>query len=235
VMEGGDTGGYSHGVLKSMTNDECHSSFHFVFVRGWLLSSVGASFPYMGGRFRTWVVVAWWWWWRSAVASLSISLPRRCQRRGTWLPCQQRKWGEGVFTHLLVVVAASDVAPQCRWRGGGVGRSSPLVGGVLLSCCCCGMVVVCCNRGCGESLLSSVMAADVAFLHRSDGVLACPGGCQWWAVVWRRWVGVVGGRCGWALWVGVVSGHREWASWVGIVGGGGWWWWWLRKKEVVVC
>ena len=180
-----------------------------VSIHGWLLLSVGTSFPYTGGRFHTWAVVMWWWWWWSAVAGLSISLPRRCQRRGTWLPSQQRKWGEGVFTHLLVVVAASDVAPQCRWRGGGVGRSSPLVGGVLLSCCCCGMVVVCCNRGCGESLLSSVMAADVAFLHRSDGVLACQGGCQWWAVVWRRWVGVVGGHHGW--------------------------WWWLRKKEVVVC
>jgi len=116
VMEGGDTGGYSHGVLKSMTNNECRSSFHFVFVCRRSLSSVGASFPYTGGRFRTWaVVVWWWWWWRSAVAGLSISLPRCCQRRGTWLPCQQRKWGEGVFTHLLVVVAASDVAPRCHW------------------------------------------------------------------------------------------------------------------------
>jgi len=136
-----------------------------------------------------------------------------------------KKVGEGVFTHLLVVVAASDVAPRCHWQGGGVGRSSPLVplvGGVLSSCHCCGMVIVCCSRGCGESSLSSVVAADVAFLHRSDGVPACPGGCQWWAVVWQRWVGVV-------------SGHREWVSWVGIVGGGGWWWWWLRKKEVVVC
>jgi len=29
-MEGGDTGGYSHGVLKSMTNNKCHSSFHSI-------------------------------------------------------------------------------------------------------------------------------------------------------------------------------------------------------------
>jgi len=57
VMEGGDTGGYSHGVLKSMTNDECCSSFHFVFLPRRSLSSVGMSFPYMGGHFRTWAVV----------------------------------------------------------------------------------------------------------------------------------------------------------------------------------
>jgi len=197
VMEGGDTGGYS--------------------LPGWLLSSVGTSFPYAGGRFRmwavvfergrsfsnvggrsrTWAVVAWWWWWQSAVAGLSTWLPCRCQQCGTWLPCQQRKWGEGVFTHLLVVVAASDVAPRCHWRGGSVGCSLPLVGGVLSSCHCCGMVVVCCGCGCGESSLSLVVAADMAFLRHSDGVPVCPGGCRWWAVVWRRWVGVVGGRREW--------------------------------------
>jgi len=41
-----------------------------------------------------------------------------------------------VFTHLLVVVAASDMGPRCRWQGGGVGHSSLLVlfmGGVLSS------------------------------------------------------------------------------------------------------
>jgi len=37
VMEGGDTGGYS--------------------LPGWSLSSVGASFPYPGGRFQTWAVI----------------------------------------------------------------------------------------------------------------------------------------------------------------------------------
>jgi len=37
VMEGGDTGGYS--------------------LPGWSLLSVGASFPYAGGRFRMWAVV----------------------------------------------------------------------------------------------------------------------------------------------------------------------------------
>jgi len=125
-------------------------------------------------------------------------------------PVSKESEGRGVFTHLLVVVAASDMAPQCRWQGGGVGCSLPLVGGVLSSCCCCGMVVVCCGCGCGcgESSLSLVVAADVAFWRHSDGVPGCPGGCRWWAVVWRRWVGVVGG-C------------REWALWVGIVGGGG--------------
>jgi len=127
-------------------------------------------------------------------------------------PVSKESGGRGVFTHLLVVVAASDVAPQCRWQGGGVGHLSPLVGGVLLSCHCCGMVVICCGRGCGESLLSSVVAADVVFLCHSDSVPACPGGCWWWAVVWRRWVGVVGGCRGWVSWVGVVGGCHEWVS-----------------------
>jgi len=229
VMEGGDTGGYSHGVLKSMMNDECRSLFRFVFVQGQSLLSVGASFPYTGGHFRMWAIVF-------VCGQLSHSgggggLPWpvsvfRCHvtvsDMAPGFPVSKESGGRGVFTHLLVVIAASDMAPRCRWRGGGVGRSSPLVGGVLSSCHCCGMVVICCGCGCGESSLSSVVAADVAFWHRSDGVLACPGGCWWWAVVWRRWVGIVGG-------------HHEWASWVGIVGGGGWWWWWLRKKEVVVC
>jgi len=79
VMEGGDTGGYSHGVLKSMMNDECRSSFGFVFVPGQSLSSVGMLFPYVGSCFRTWAVVAWWWWWPSAMAGLSIWLPHHCQ------------------------------------------------------------------------------------------------------------------------------------------------------------
>ena len=57
MMEGGDTGGYSHGVLKSMMNDECHSLFCFVFVPRRSLLSVGASFPYVGSRFRTWAVI----------------------------------------------------------------------------------------------------------------------------------------------------------------------------------
>ena len=57
MMEGGDTGGHSHVILKSMTNDECRSSFGLVFVPGWSLSSVGASFPYAGGHFRMWAVV----------------------------------------------------------------------------------------------------------------------------------------------------------------------------------
>ena len=48
---------YSHGVLKSMMNDECHSSFGFVFIPGWSLLSVGTSFPYTGGHFRMWAVV----------------------------------------------------------------------------------------------------------------------------------------------------------------------------------
>jgi len=64
-----------------------------VVVCGRIISICGQSFSNMGGRSRTWVVVTWWWWWRSAMASLSTWLPHRCQRHGTWLPCQQRKWG----------------------------------------------------------------------------------------------------------------------------------------------
>jgi len=43
-----------------------------------------------------------------------------------------------------------------------------------------------------------LLAADMVFLRCSDGVPASPGGCRWWAVavVWRRWVGVVGGGGG---------------------------------------
>ena len=223
-MEGGDTGGYSHGVLKSMTNDKCCSSFRFIFVRGQLLSSVGVSFPYTGGRFRTWALIfvcgrlscggggGGGLLWPVSVFCCHVAV----SDVAPGFPVSKESGGRGVFTHLLVVVAASGVAPQCRWRGGGVGHLSPLVpfvGGVLSSCRCCGMVVICCGCGCGESPLLLVMAADVVFLHCSDGVPACPGGCQWW-----RWCGDDG-----------------WASWVGIMGGGGWWWWWLRKKEVVVC
>ena len=50
-MEGGDTGEYSHGVLKSMMNNECHSSFGFIFIPGWSGSSVGASVSNMGTSF----------------------------------------------------------------------------------------------------------------------------------------------------------------------------------------
>jgi len=194
-MEGGDTGAYSHGVLKSMMNDECRSLFHFVFVRGWLLSSVGASFPYAGSHFRMWAVIFICGWllcggggdglpWLVSVFRCHIAV----SDVAPGFPVSKESGGRGVFTHLLVVIVASDMAPQCRWQGGGVGHLSPLVplvGGVLSSCHCCGMVVVCCGHGCGESSLSLVVAADVAFRHHSDGVPACPGGCWWWAVVWR--------------------------------------------------
>ena len=57
MREGGDTGGYSHGVLKSMMNDECCSLFCFVFIPGQSLSSVGVSFLYAGSHFQMWAVV----------------------------------------------------------------------------------------------------------------------------------------------------------------------------------
>jgi len=56
-MEGGDTGGCSHGVLKSVMNDKCPSSFRFIFIPGRSLSSVGTSFLYAGSHFRTWAVI----------------------------------------------------------------------------------------------------------------------------------------------------------------------------------
>jgi len=76
VMEGGDTGGYSHGVLKSMTNDECCSSFCFVFIPRQSLLSVGMLFPYTGSHFYMWVVVAWWWWWLGWLDVLSLVVCR---------------------------------------------------------------------------------------------------------------------------------------------------------------
>jgi len=168
-MEGGDTGGYSHGVLKSMMNDECRSSFHFVFICRRSLSSVGMLFPYVGGHFRMWVVV---FGGRLSCGGGGGGLPWpvsvfRCHvtvsDMAPGFPVSKESGGRGVFTHLLVVIAASDVTPHR----------------------CCGMVIICCGCGCGESSLLSVVAADVAFLHRSDGVPACPGGCRWWAVVWQ--------------------------------------------------
>jgi len=118
VMEGGDTGGYSHGVLKSMTNNKCCSSFHFIFVRGRSLSSVGASFPYTGSRFRTWVVI----FIRGQLSHgggggslLWLVSVFRCHTAvsdvAPGFPVSKESGGRGVFTHLLVVVAASDVAP----------------------------------------------------------------------------------------------------------------------------
>ena len=95
---------------------------------------------------------------------------------------------------VLVVIAASDVGPRCHWRGwcwvlvavGGwcVVMVALLSRCVVSSCRCCGMVIICCGCGCGQSSLSSVVAANVVFLHHSDGVPACPGqvvvgGGQW--------------------------------------------------------
>jgi len=115
---GGDTGGYSHGVLKSMTNDECHSSFHFVFIRRQSLSSVGVSFPYAGSHFQTWVVVfirgqllhgggGGGLLWLVSVFRCNVAV----SDVAPGFPVSKESGGRGVFTHLLVVVMASDVAP----------------------------------------------------------------------------------------------------------------------------
>jgi len=50
----------------------------------------------------------------------------------------------------------------------------------------------------GSSPPIDLPAADVVFLCRLDGVPVCPCGCRWWvvAVVWQRWVGIVGGGGG---------------------------------------
>jgi len=205
-MEGGDTGGYSHGVLKSMTNNECHSSFGFVFVPGWSLLSVGTSFLYAGSCFcmqavificgqllcggggggLPWLVLVF-----CCHITVSDVAPG--------LPVSKESGGRGVFTHLLVVIAASDMGPQCRWQGGGVGCLSPLVpfvGGVLswshhrLLAWCHPAIVVAWSSSVVVMVVVSHhccrLAADMAFLHRSDGVLACPGGCWWWVVVWQQ-------------------------------------------------
>jgi len=172
------------GGLKSTGLWACR--FHtwvVVFICGWLSCGGGG-----GGGGLLWLVLVF----RCHITVSDVA---------PGFPVSKESGGRGVFTHLLVVVAASDVAPQCHWQGGGVGRLSPLVlfmGGVLSSCHCCGMVDICCGCGCGESSLSSVVAADMVFLRRSDGVPACPGGCRWWVVVWQRWVGVMGGCRGWA-------------------------------------
>jgi len=114
-------------------------------------------------------------------------------------PVSKESGGKGVFTHLLAVVVASDVGTRHVSLVRGWCWALVAIGAIhgwhvvvvvlssrrmVLSCCCCGMVVICCGCGCGESSLSSVMAADVVFLHHSDGVPACPGGCRWWVVVW---------------------------------------------------
>ena len=145
-MEGGDTGGYSHGVLKSMTNNECHSSFGFIFV-------CGQSFLNVGIRFHMWVVVAWWWW-RSAMAGVSIWLPHHCQQRGTWLLCQQRKWGEGwvdVPRHRCCVASIwPALVHLVMWCGHVVlvvlGHS---VVGWSMRVCCLGLLVLV-ARGCRD-------------------------------------------------------------------------------------
>jgi hypothetical protein len=64
--EGETVVGYSHGVLKSTTNDECRSAFGcspmgaVVFARRFRLWAVifvrGRSLSYVGGRCRTWAV-----------------------------------------------------------------------------------------------------------------------------------------------------------------------------------
>jgi len=76
-------------MLKSQKSNFIGLNWFNPYQRGQLFSNVG-GFPH------TWAVVTWWWWWwRSAMAGLSIWLPRCCQWHGNWLPCQQRKWGEG--------------------------------------------------------------------------------------------------------------------------------------------
>jgi len=216
-MEGGDTGGYSHGVLKSMMNDECRSSFHFIFVRRWSLSSVGTLFPYVGGC-RVVVVVAVCHGWSQYFVATSLSA---------------KKVGGGVCLHT------------CWWSLQLVTWPLDVVGkGVVLGTCrhWCRSWVVCCHPAVVVAWLSSVVVVVVVSHHCCWSWLL-----TWHSsvvrMVYRRVQVVVGGGrwCGddgWALWVGIVSGCCEWVLWVGIVGGGGWWWWWwwwLRKKEVVVC
>lgn len=61
VMEGGDSGEYSHGVLKSMMNDKCHivTSFSFVgnYLHTWMVTFVcGQYASFVGGMHHLHVI-----------------------------------------------------------------------------------------------------------------------------------------------------------------------------------
>jgi len=209
VMEGGDTGGYSHGVLKSMTNDECCSSFCFVFICGWSLSSVGTSFLYMGGC-RVVVVVAVCHGWSQYFVAMSLS--------ATWhlASLSAKKVGGEVCLHT------------CWWLLRLVTWPLNVVGeGVVLGTCChwCRWWVVCCHPAIVVAWLSSVVVVVVVSHCCRRSWLLTWHSCVVRMVYWHVQVVVGGGQwCGddgWASWVGVVSGHRGWASWVVVGGGGG--------------
>ena len=176
-MEGGDTGGYSHGVLKSMTNDKCHSSFGFIFIPGRSLLSVGASFPYVGSHFCTWAVVAWWWWWWwSAVAGLSIWLPHCCRWQGGGVGC---------------------LSPLVPFLGGVLSWSRHHLitwchPAIVVAWSLSVVVVVVVSHCCSQLWLLTWHSCIVRMVYQCVQVVV---GGGWWC-----------GDDGWALWVGIVGG-----------------------------
>ena len=190
MMEGGDTGGYSHGVLKSMTNDECRSLFGFVFIPGQSLSSVGALFPYTGSRFRMWAVI--FICGRLSCGGGSGGLPWPVLVFGCHVtvsdvapgfPVSKESGGRGVFTHLgwvdvphrrcCVVSIWPALVHLVPWR--------------------CRVVLVVLGHSVvgwstrvhrlGLSVLVVVAVSDMALPH-----------CRW---LFLLWIAVGGGRCWW--------------------------------------
>jgi len=140
-------------------------------------------------------------------------------------PVSKESGGRGVFTHLLVVVAASDVGAHCVSLGTHCHWCHSWV-----VCCCC--LVMWCRPAIVVAWSSSVVVVVVVSHHCHRSWLLTWHSCVIWMVYQHVQVVVSGGRwCGddgWVSWVGVMSGHHEWGRWW-------WWWWWWLRKEVVVC
>jgi len=124
-------------------------------------------------------------------------------------PVSKESGGRGVFTHLLVVIVASDVGPQCRWLGGGVGCSSlfmPFMGGVLLSSHC--HLIMWCRPAVLVAWSSSVVVVVVVSHHCHQSWLLTWCSCII-RMVYQHVQVVVGG--------GQWCGNDGWASWVVVV------------------
>ena len=102
-------------------------SFHFhtwavVVICGHVVSICQQSFSNVGGHFRMWVVMficgqlscgggGGGLPWPVLVFSCHIAV----SDMAPGFPVSKESGGRGVFTHLLVVIAASDVGPRCCW------------------------------------------------------------------------------------------------------------------------
>jgi hypothetical protein len=136
--EGGDSGGYSHGVLKSMTNDECHSSFgcsHMwavIFVCGCSLSCMGGCFCFHSWAwcFRTWAIIF-------VCRHVVFGCGQLSSNIGSCLCTWAVVFGLLLpYPHMMVVVCH---APVLLSVGSGVllshRRSAAGTGDVALTCC----------------------------------------------------------------------------------------------------